>query len=218
MASEHGFLLFTLTFLSIFFLVVAMIPASFLYASSQQEPFSEALDSFVLTKGDFHVCENITIQVGVFNYYLNVVWTDDTNHIGYGFGSFYPFIAFWLDPILDRDYILDNEVNGQIILTLSGQNETVFVSSVIIYNHTLYDSLIDAFDSEELLFYITDLVVTESYYGFGTGWMTGLSLIAQLLFFSAPNIDPTLNAIIAIPIWVAIAISIIIIWSMIKPF
>lgn len=217
---EHNFLLFTLVFLLTFFLLVTMIPPMFLNAGSYEGIFPKTLESFTLTRGNFHICDNVTIPVGALNYFLNVVWTNGTNHIGYGFGSFYPFIAFWLAPIVDRDYILNYNASGQVVLTLKDANSTVFVDSLITYNHTLYSSLIAAFDAGSLLVYIGGLTVTSPAFPLGayssSGWLTGLALIGQLLFFSAPNIDPVLNAIIAIPVWTAIGICIIIIWSKIK--
>lgn len=80
------------------------------------------------------------------------------------------------------------------------------------YNTTTYSSIYDAWDSDEVaLLYAIDFDQA------GTSW-NGWSLIAQFLTFQAPEVNPVINYFIAIPIWISIAVLIVLVISLILPF
>lgn len=80
------------------------------------------------------------------------------------------------------------------------------------YNTTAYSSFEDAWDNNgaQVLFAI-------NFDQAGTAW-NGFGLIAELLRFQAPSIHPLLNLVVALPIWIAIALFIVLLISLILPF
>ena len=90
--------------------------------------------------------------------------------------------------------------------------EHFYMNAFITYNTTAYANITSAWDDDGA--YILFAIDFDQA---GTTW-SGWSLISNFLLFQAPDIDPTLNFFIALPIWVAIASLIIIILATILPF
>lgn len=104
---------------------------------------------------------------------------------------------------IDRGvFLTDEEVNDDYdmgALTYMVKCEHVQLDVMFAFNETLYSSPSDALDHYDLYLLV------------GAEWdevqtsMSAWDVIGMLLFFQLPNIHWTINAIIAIPIWLCIA-------------
>jgi len=94
---------------------------------------------------------------------------------------------------LDADYSL----NGDLSYTISCSHFSA--SGFFGFNETLYSSPSEAWTNGELVF-----LIGVNFDQVGTSY-NAWDLIAKLMFFQLPNIHPIVNALIAIPLWVATA-------------
>lgn len=98
----------------------------------------------------------------------------------------------------DEVSALDSETN-MTYAAFTIQCEHVTLHNVVSYNQSLYNNATEAFENDSL------------YLEFGIEWDelgTGLNawnLLTSILFFQSPDIHPYINALIAAPLWAAIA-------------
>ena len=105
-------------------------------------------------------------------------------------------------------YYDENRKDAQFIVRCEHTQLSVFFA----YNTTKYSDILEAWENNELavLFGINFDQVNTSY----NAW----NLVAQILFFQNPDIHPAINALIAIPIWATIAITVYILILKAIPF
>ena len=80
------------------------------------------------------------------------------------------------------------------------------------FNETLYSTPSEAFSNSDLV-----MLVCAGYDQVNTS-VNAWNLIGQILFFKMPNVHPVINALIAIPVWVAITWLVIVIILKFIPF
>lgn len=121
----------------------------------------------------------------------NMDWIAKANGVNYG-GTFYES---------DFNEVATINDEGDFNVTSAAYTlkcDHVSMHAVVAFNSTAYANCSEAFDNDELTF------------EFGIEWdelgtgMNAWNLISQILFFQAPDINPLLNAIIAVPLWAAI--------------
>ena len=226
------------TFLGVFALLVSMIPGQFAVQSKTYRQVSvpeyfEAIDiqSFVETK-------NLTVpaydeygldcsvggwELRIYPYYspLMNMYGLVLRHIdrwwifAYGWHSLrWRSKAKGIDlgDILDKDELLEYYDSERKVAEFIASCEHTTVYVAFAYNTTKYDNIVDAWANSELWMLIGigfDQVNTST-----NAW----NVIGKLLFFQAPDVHPAINALIAIPIWAAIAITIYILVLKAIPF
>jgi len=97
-------------------------------------------------------------------------------------------------------YVIEwKNINGNQTIQFSTQNPNVQLIVFFGYNTTEFSNVQDAINNDALsvLFCINFDQVNTSF----NAW----NLIGMLLFFQMPNVHPTINMLIAIPLWVVIA-------------
>jgi len=113
---------------------------------------------------------------------------------------------------LDKDELLNayDADKGLAEFTVSCEHLTAYVAFA--YNTTKYENIVEAWANSELWMLIAigfDQVNTST-----NAW----NVIGKLLFFQSPDVHPAINALIAIPIWAAVAITIYILILKAIPF
>ena len=226
------------TFLGVFALLVSMIPGQFAVQSKSYRQISvpeyfEAINvqSFVETK-------NLTVpaydeygldcgvggwELKIYPYYSPLMNTYDLvlRHID----RWWIFAYGWHDLrwrskvtgidlgyTLDKDELLQYYDDERKVAEFIASCEHTTVYVAFAYNTTKYDNIVDAWANSELWMLIGigfDQVNTST-----NTW----NVIGKLLFFQAPDVHPAINALIAIPIWAAIAITIYILILKAIPF
>ena len=226
------------TFLGVFALLVSMIPGQFAVQSKSYRQISvpeyfEAVNvqSFVETK-------NLTVpaydeygldcgvggwELKIYPYYSPLM---NTYHLVLRHIDRWWVIAYgwhdlrWRSKVtgIDLGYTLDKDEllnaydadKGVAEFIVSCEHLTAYVAFA--YNTTKYENIVDAWANSELWMLIAigfDQVNTST-----NAW----NVIGKLLFFQAPDVHPAINALIAIPIWAAIAITIYILILKAIPF
>lgn len=226
------------TFLGVFALLVSMIPGQFAVQSKTYRQVSvpeyfEAIDiqSFVETK-------NLTVpaydeygldcsvggwELRIYPYYSPLMNMYDLvlRHIdrwwifAYGWHSLrWRSKAKGIDLgyTLDKDELLEYYDSERKVAEFIASCEHTTVYVAFAYNTTKYDNIVDAWANNELWMLIGigfDQINTST-----NAW----NVIGKLLFFQAPDIHPAINALIAIPLWAAIAVTIYILVLKAIPF
>lgn len=119
----------------------------------------------------------------------NMEWTEKTN--GTSYGEVLTLVEFEEAAVFDSDTDI---TSASYTLTC----DHVTLHSVVAYNGTAY--------SNSSIAWAADALTVEfaiDWDELGTG-LNAWNLLAQILFFQAPDIHPVLNAFIAIPLWAAI--------------
>jgi len=223
-SAENITLVTVVTFLSVFFILVSMMPAGLLYTPSEKRTIDvpEYFESVDITS--FSQFKNITIGKDLSdlpeywfdlgghsfywdtNYHIHVLtlWT----HGGWWYFT-WDFNSFkWYDSNgierswgygtewhLDWDSINCSE--SWTLKQIGGQE--VQVSVFWGYNKTAYASAWHAFMNNDL-----NVLIAIGFDQLNTS-INAWNLVGSLLFFQTPEVHPAINAIIAIPIWVMIA-------------
>ena len=226
------------TFLGVFALLVSMIPGQFAVQSKSYRQISvpeyfEAIDLQCFTE-----TKNLTVpaydefgldcSVGGWELKIYPYYSDPANihelqlkHVDrwwvFVVGEHHLTWRRKVDGIdlgiqLDKDELLNayDADKGVAEFIVSCEHLTAYVAFA--YNTTKYENIVDAWANSELWMLIAigfDQVNTST-----NAW----NVIQQLLFFQAPDVHPAINALIAIPIWAAIAITIYILILKAIPF
>jgi hypothetical protein len=236
--NEHGLVLFTIIFISIFILLVSTIPSSFFTHQTGDAGDYVEIDvpdrwdtGFIGSVGVKDYDNQSVVYGNAYFFTLTYIEEDDTEiQLQWGiYGASYNYLYFyhkhmwWIFPDykhmtpfpVEKDYMLSVEqdnVSAVYIRCETGDIPEILVQ--IGFDNNTYDSLTEAWNDGHLemwLGYMQNASATQAYYNV---WI----LIGQLLTFQAPNIHPYLNAIIAIPIWAAIVLSVIYTLDKILPF
>jgi len=226
MENEHRTLIVIVTFLSTFFILVSTIPSGFLYtnsayrqmiipsyfeASEIQSYYNTTLleldvdnDTYEFSLGDWNLKLHIDgesremwmetyTKWWIFEWNINY-FTWYNNEVDYSYESDgIEKISF---TSIDQVYLSDPNATNSRKWTLVNSETTIVL--YFGFNQT-YEKPTDALYDGHLnaLFCINFDKVNTSY----NAW----NLISALLFFQMPDVHPAINALIAIPIWVAIA-------------
>ena len=238
-SSEIKAFITVITFLGIFALLVSMIPGQFAVQSKTYRQVSvpeyfEAVDiqSFAETK-------NLTIpaydeygldcsvggwELKIYPYYsdLGNIHELQLKHVDRWLGWLWigEHHLTWrrkkdgidLGIKLERDELLNAYDPDRNLAEFIASCEHVTVYVAFAYNTTKYEDIVDAWANSELWMLIAigfDQVNTST-----NAW----NVVAKLLFFQAPEVHPVINALIAIPIWAAIAITMYILILKAIPF
>lgn len=229
-STEQSMLITVVTFLSIFGILVMMIPGD-LFAYSTEKRIINVPEYFESVDITYYAdVENFTIGSSDYQRYFSLgghyfAWETNVYHkclVLWTHGGWWifrwDFNSFkWYDNVgIERSVYIGipdsnvipgywyalpwSEIEASESWTLQQiGGQEVSVSLFWGYNKTKYSSPYDAFLHDELHVLIAigfDKVNTS---------INAWSLIGNMLFFQAPDIHPAINAIIAIPIWVAVA-------------
>jgi len=220
-STEQSMLITVVCFLSFFFIIVSMMPSDFVVASQNYrivnvDPYFEAIDmsSFADTK-------NFTVGNDYFRTYFvlggfNFRWTTYVGWQEYGLLTYDSWLIFywnfegfkWHDQKgidqTDNEGVpweaLDANFNSSqqtcdFVLT----NSRTTVRTYFAFNTTLYPTPTAALVNDDL-----HVLIGINFDKINTTF-NAWNLIGMMLFFRAPEVNPIINAIIAIPVWVAIA-------------
>lgn len=218
--------LFVLTFLAIFGVLVGTIPSEFVEASKEYKKQSvpEYFESLDITSFNQTIVKNITEQWYSKTYYFGghdfqlIAYNDNGGKLVHKHYHWFWFIPVghhpmeWHDKNGKRVDIPLAETRGinKQILDSSWDNSTntakftlkckhVTIQAFFGYNTTKYNSPSEAWENYEI-----SILFTIGLDQIGMGWNTW-SLLTGILFFQIPEINPVLNLIIAVPIWICIA-------------
>jgi len=213
-------LIFAITFFSSFALLVAFMPSEFLegdpqYRYASTPDYFEAIDvqDFAQT-----FTQNITsspyqdywgLDEGFgHNFYFHAVWYPATSE---GLMQNRHYFLFWgighghhqmnwigsdgydYGGVLTDAEAENNYEDGASEFTL--QCSHVNMHTWVVYDTTSYSSIAEAWEANDL-----SVVFAIDFEELGTG-MNAWNLIGALLFFQLPDVHPTINAFIAIPLW-----------------
>jgi len=101
--------------------------------------------------------------------------------------------------IVTKDTVIENYDNSSAYAKFTEFCNHIHFVTFIYYNTSAYSSMKQAWENHT--FWLTQGI---SFDQVGTSW-NAWSLISSLLFFQAPQINPFINLIIALPFWVCIA-------------
>jgi hypothetical protein len=231
---EHRTLIFVGTFLAIFVLMISQIPSIF-YAYQTYVPEEYTIsdvptrwDTANIGKAGVKSQDYKTVDMGAATswFALTHISTNDTLFtVDWEAGAYSAiYIAhshsWWqkfrmLPYELDKEYVLsleDENTSALFIRCETGDIPEVFLQ--ISYDNSTYDSLSLAWTAGHLEVWMGFLLNASSTKASYDVW----TLLGQIMFFQAPYIEPTLNAIIAIPIWISIIVCIIYVLDKVMPF
>lgn len=145
-------------------------------------------------------------------------WPDMGDAIGIQHYHSWWILGYWVETDvtpLTRDYVISifNEDEQVSSVTVRCQDGDLSFLLQISYDPISYASIEEAWDggSLEVWMGIRSYDTVEGHYSV---WV----MIGQLLTFQAPEVHPLLNIIIAVPLWVGIAISLLYVFDKIVPF
>jgi len=234
MASEHGTLIFVGTFLAVFVLMISQIPSIF-YAYQTYVPegyaglsIDDKWDIANIGKSGVKSYDNKTLLCGVPNWFaLNYTGNPINDTLLYWVWDPYENIitidhvpAWWNYHIcnpypLTRAYVLANEENNvSAFYVRCTYADIPEVYTQISFDSNTYSSLSSAWDDGTIQVWVGFLMNASATSASYDVW----TLLGGILFFQSPNIEPTLNAIIAIPIWISIIVCIIYVLDKVMPF
>ncbi|MDH7607708.1 MAG: hypothetical protein QHH12_08165 [Candidatus Bathyarchaeota archaeon] len=211
------------TFLSCLFLLIAFMPQEFFVTAGEERKVEvpKYFESSDLTHWNFTYVMNITFDpYGDFehfwgkrefghdmlfraNKHIDLIWNDHG----------YTFLGIWTGGH-KQDWINNVGVNRGDTLSISEieadwNHEENLARYTVRCQHfymradfaypAQYSSVSEAFEAEDL-----HVMFGINWDQRGTSW-DAWSLVAAILFFRMPEINPYINAIIAIPIWIAVA-------------
>lgn len=228
--SELRGLVTVITFLGVFALLIGWIPSTFFTAGEEREvyvpDFFDIVDVYSFaetstwqlneTGGDYSWAEWAV-------YYVSVdigSWDIDFYYRRPGFGDYYcelqhVWYEWWVIPshhLLEwfnragvsrgtdlRLSEIETDAAGASTVTYRAVCGHTTYHTTFAYDEDVYSSYEDAWDNGDLFvfFGVNFDDVNTSY----NAWQ----VISMLLFFQLPDINPIINAIIAVPLWVCIA-------------
>ena len=234
-AGEVKVLVFVVSFLSCFYFLVNMMPAYFVdqsldYPGYNVPEYFEAVDM-----QNYRYSRNFTIQrSGGWEHEFNLggknikFFVYSLDYDKFGFQTFDIFLQFgdfrltynwkgmdwynkngikvseqplgeWSYPVIDIEDVDANYDNRSKVSEFTVKNEVLTIKVFLAFNTTKYSKPSEAYHNNELSILVCmgfDQVQTTT-----NAW----NLISQILFFKMPNVHPLINALIAVPIWAAIA-------------
>lgn len=233
-ASEHSTLIMVVVFLAVFVLLVASIPAAIFINQVSYTPTtyvevtppSPFWDPAEIGKGNVKSQDYKYITFGTGKYWaLTYASLNDTLiYVGWDVSPDDLIVkhvhAWWdyrnmLPYPLEKDYVLareENDISAFYMRCITGDIPEVYVQ--ISYDNISYSSLLEAWNYGEIYVWmglLENATRQEASYDVWT-------LLGQLMSFQAPNIHPLLNALIAIPLWICIIVSIVYVFDKILPF
>lgn len=230
--SEDRTLIFTATFLGIFVLFLYMIP-NVLFQFSTEIPDIEGKEidvpdkwdtssigaGAILFDDDDSILYNSFVDLMLNTEELRVYWPYGVPFLDYSIGIRH-LHSFWIfnyyvdcgEP-LTYDFInsiLDDGVASVTMRCNDGDLQFLFQIS---YDDMSYASFQDAWDSGDIMIWvgIRDTDLTEAHFSV---WV----LVGNLLTFQTPEIHPLINALIAVPLWIGIVVSLLYIFDKLNPF
>lgn len=230
--TTSGRLIFAMTALSIFSLLVVLMGASFSDIETQNYELIEIPDDIKSAMfWDYNVTEynNVSITVGLQNVpvpagaddYVRVSWTTgiDNLYMSWVYGKFLWFfkndeaIAPWPLSLYDIIDGYDDETNCTVIDATSAHQAWLIQFA---YNQTAYTDIEDSINNNELYLFIgkgNDLSPTK---------MSAWSLVTSILLWKNPDIHPAVNFVLAVPLYSLMAVAFFEIFTrvieVLKPF
>lgn len=238
--SEHGTIIFVVSLLLIFVLILNGMTTSYFFSEqpnylATQYPnigTPSAYDPGSIGKAGVKSEDYENVTYGEYSFYLTYDTTNDTelvliwNNIPGDRDNLYlshrhPWFWFFTRLVsmspwpVTKDYVNSTQNNNASQLfarCMEGDIPEVFVE--ISFDNTTYNNVTHAWDNGQLRFYcafLSNATLEQAHYDVWT-------LLGQLLTFTMPNVHPLINAIIAIPIWISIILGLIYVLDKIKPF
>lgn len=238
--AEHGNLIFVVTFLGVFIFLSGFIPSPFFffltYDQTQYKPLvvpdkwdtSAIGEGTVLDQDMANITYPSATSLSLEDEEIILFWADYypynpdlpsskdemwLAHIHTWWIFVFweptdanPFTKAYLNSIQD-----ENNVSSVTVRCLKGDLQFLFQ---ITFDNNMYSSFIDAWDNNHLEVYVAIRQADTQTQAHYDAW----TLIGQLLTFQAPFIHPLFNFIIAVPIWISIALAIIYVLDKILPF
>lgn len=233
--NEQKTLIFVVTFLSSFFLLLSFMPSQF-YSQTNEEGVSYNVPEYfeAVDMQNYRYCHNFTIQCSTgWEYEFNLggkninFFVYSLDYDKFGFRTFDIFIDIfgirlthnwkgmdwykkgikvseqplgeWSYPTIDIEDVDANYDNVSKVSEFTVKHDRLTIKVFLAFNTTKYSKPSEAYHNNELSILVC--------MGFDQAETTinAWTLISQLLTFKIPNVHPLINALIAIPIWVAIA-------------
>lgn len=243
-STEQSMLITVVSFLSVFFILVMTMPTALLTSAPQYRTvttpeYFEAVDiqSFAQTYNfSLSTCEWTsntylkTFNLGGWNLYFRAIpthWIESAHYAQWWIFSWDFHYFEWYDKQginygkelelteLDSVFLTLNQTqpsSNMTIMEFTIKSDQTQLSVFFSWNHTQWGYPSNAINNGD--FHILYCIGFDKINTSINAW----NLVGMILFFQAPNIHPVLNAIIAIPIWVAIAYLIYIIILKAIPF
>jgi len=218
---EHKVLIFTITFLLIFFSLISdlfLSPNNIILAKQTSSPDAYAVYQ-PPNRWQFRDLETSNITVAYEDisldyperYACSANVSDIIDYVEWGYVLAYPIpnqltIYFSHSNVVKytayRDYVISIEEDNWSMIYLDHITTDYSVRLSFSYNTNFYDSLAEAWDSGHIIILIELVQIVEHSTAFNL-W----SMFSQIMLFQSPSINPILDYFIAIPIWACIGIS-----------
>lgn len=225
--SEVRILVTIFSFIGVFVLLIGFMPSGFLitayegktvtppedWESGEMLFFAESRnETIVHASGNNWYIYDLSIGGHNLNLYdgvdINLYYTDDMRMVHFWYWWIFATNHHYMNWVNSKGFDygealtpveLDDNFNSNDNMRFNLKDEHVNFWGFFSWNITDYDLPSEAWEGDEL-----NLMVAIEFDQVNTS-VNAWSLISMLLFFGLPSVSPIINAIIAIPIWIAIA-------------